>query len=71
MGRSASESRRQATCSPSSHWIFTDTPLAQTIRPSTPSSVRRTRLPIRSVCRPEGVVVVGVFCLAAMMFFPS
>jgi hypothetical protein len=49
MGRSGSESRFQVTCSPSSHLIFTATPLAQTMRPWTPSSsVQRTRLPSRS-----------------------
>ena len=46
MGRSASVSRRQVTCSPSSHCTFTETPLAQVMRPSTPSSMQRTRLPI-------------------------
>jgi len=47
--------------------IFTDTPLAQTIRPSVALSVQRTRLPIFSVGRPA----VGAFFWVAMMPFPS
>src|SRR5690349_16240608 len=62
MGLSASELRRQVTCSPSSHRIFTDTPLAQMMRPATRSSVQRTRLPILSVCR-FVLGAIGVFFL--------
>jgi hypothetical protein len=65
IGLLASESRRQVTCSPSSHWIFTETALAQTMRPSMRSSVQRTRLPILSAC---GLVLglVAIFFLLLM-----
>src|SRR5208283_895028 len=73
IGRSASESRRQVTCSPSSQRIFTDTALAHTMRPVTPSSVQRTRLPIFSVATsPAGAAgVSGVFFLRGMIYLPG
>ena len=63
IGLPASSLRFQVTCSPSSHLIFTDTALAQVIRPSTPSSVQRTRLPMRIVAR---LPAVGVFFFLPM-----
>ncbi len=63
IGRPASESRRQVTCSPSSHLIFTETPLAQTMRPSTPSSVQRTRPPILQRLQAGGGRPSGSSCL--------
>ena len=68
IGLPASESRRQVTCSPSSQVIFTETPLAQTMRPSARSSVRRMRPPIFSAGRPAAAVVV---LLASHDVFPS
>ena len=68
IGLLASESRRQVTFSPSSHSIFTDTALAQTMRPSTPSSVQRTRLPIRSAGRFAVFVVAGLFFFSPCCF---
>src|SRR5262249_15317030 len=65
MGRPASESRRHVTCSPSSQRILTETALAQTIRPSTPSSVQRTRLPIFSA----GELVLAVVGVFVLLFF--
>jgi hypothetical protein len=47
LGRSA---RFQVTFSPSAHSILTETPFAQVMRPSTPLSGQRARLPILSVC---------------------
>jgi hypothetical protein len=69
MGLPASESRRQVTCSPSSQRILTATALAQTMRPSIPSSVQHTRLPILSVCRLV-LVVVEIFFWLLMVLLP-
>src|SRR5262249_23132805 len=63
IGLLASESRRQVTCSPSFQRILTETPLAHTIRPSTPSSLQRTRLPILSVCR----LVLGMVAVSFLL----
>src|SRR5262249_47108814 len=72
MGRVASESRFHVTCSPSSHLIFTARPLAQVMRPVTPSSVQRTRLPIFTAGRLLVVVVVaGFFFLLVMVVLPG
>jgi hypothetical protein len=51
MGRVASESRFQVITSPSSQRIFTAAALAQVIRPPMPSSVQRTRVPMRRAGR--------------------
>src|SRR5262249_46748369 len=61
IGLLPSESRRQVTCSPSLQRMFTETALAQTMRPSMPSSLRRTRLPILIAC--------GFVLAAAGVFF--
>src|SRR5260370_27774563 len=69
MPLAAKSARFHVTCSPSSHLILTWVPLAQVMRPSTLSSVQRTRQPIFSVCMFVAGVVEAFF-LRLMVYLP-